>query len=195
MILIELTGSGRDAERADVSSARPAKNRICVSGMMKDPMSNQDQSLRDHLLSLLQGRNAHISFDDFVKDFPVETCGRRIEGLPYTAWQVLEHMRIAQWDILEFCRDAKHVSPKWPKGYWPESNELGNEELWKETVEKFRHDLKQLEDLIANPSIDLFAKIPHSTGQTVLREALLVADHNSYHLGALLVIGRLVKNV
>jgi hypothetical protein len=157
--------------------------------------ADHDQSLRDHLLSLLQGGNAHISFDDFVKGFPVEAGGRKIEGLPYTAWQVLEHMRIAQWDILQFCRDAKHVSPKWPKGYWPEPNELGNEELWKETVEKFRHDLKQLEDLIADPSIDLFAKIPHGSGQTVLREALLVADHNSYHLGALLVIGRLVKNV
>lgn len=158
-------------------------------------MTNHDQSLRDHLLSLLQGRNAHISFDDFVKDFPVQTCGRKIEGLPYTAWQVLEHMRIAQWDILEFCRDAKHVSPKWPKGYWPGPNELGNEELWKETVKKFRRDLKQLEDLVADPSIDLFAKIAHGSGQTVLREALLVADHNSYHLGALLVIGRLVKDV
>ena len=158
-------------------------------------MTDHDQSLRDHLLSLLEGRNAHIAFDDFVKDFPVDACGLKLEGLPYTAWQVLEHMRIAQWDILEFCRDAKHVSPKWPKGYWPESNELGNEELWNETVEKFRHDLKQLEDLVADPSIDLFAKIPHGSGQTVLREALLVADHNSYHLGALLVIGRLVKNV
>lgn len=158
-------------------------------------MNNHDPLLRDHLLSLLQGRNAHISFDDFVRDFPVEVCGQEIEGLPYTAWQVLEHMRIAQWDILEFCRDAKHVSPKWPQGYWPKPNEVGDEELWKETVKKFRHDLKQLEDLVTDPSIDLFAKIPHGSGQTVLREALLVADHNSYHLGALLVIGRLVKNV
>jgi hypothetical protein len=158
-------------------------------------MNNHDQSLRDHLLSLLQGRNAHISFDDFVKDFPVKKCGLKPEGLPYTAWQVVEHMRIAQWDILEFCRDAKHFSPKWPKGYWPKSKELGNEELWNETVEKFRRDLKQFEDLVADPSIDLFAKITHGSGQTVLREALLVADHNSYHLGALLVIGRLVKNV
>ena len=156
--------------------------------------TEHDQLLRDHLLSLLQGRNAHISFDDFVKDFPVRVCGQRIEGLPYTAWQVLEHIRIAQWDILEFCRNAKHVSPKWPKGYWPKPGEPGNEKLWKETVRKFRHDLKQLEDLVADPSIDLFAKIPHGSGQTVLREALLVADHNSYHLGALLVIGRLVKN-
>src|SRR5438094_934360 len=105
-------------------------------------MNENDQSLRDHLLSLLRGANAHISFEDFVADFPVKACGRKIEGLPYTAWQVLEHIRIAQWDILEFCCEAKHISPKWPKGYWPKPDELGNEELWKETVEKIRHDLK-----------------------------------------------------
>src|SRR5713101_7618625 len=104
-------------------------------------------------------------------------------------------MRIAQWDILEFSRNASHKSPKFPKGYWPDPNELGNAELWKNTVERIREDLKQMEDLVADQSIDLFAKIPHGKGQTLLREALLVADHNSYHLGALLVIGRLVKNV
>jgi DinB superfamily len=158
-------------------------------------MNNNDKSLRDHLHSLLQGRNAHIGFDGFVKDFPVKACGQKIEGLPYTAWQVLDHMRIAQWDILEFCRDAKHVSPKWPEGYWPKPDEPGNEELWKESVEKFRHDLKQMEELVADPSNDLFAKIPHGSGQTILREALLVADHNAYHLGALVVMGRLLKNV
>ena len=154
---------------------------------------NNDTSLRDHLLSLLRNGNAHISFEDFVADFPVRTCGRTIEGLPYTPWQVLEHIRIAQCDILEFCRDAEHVSPKWPEGYWPKPDNLGNEELWKETVEKFRRDLKQMEALVANPSTDLFAKIPHGSGQTILREALLVADHNAYHLGTLVVMSRMVK--
>jgi hypothetical protein len=156
-------------------------------------MTDNDQSLRDHVLSLLRDGNAHVSFDDFVADFPVKACGRKIEGLPYTPWQVLEHLRIAQWDILEFCRDAKHVSPKWPKGYWPKPDELGNEELWKGSVKKFRHDLKQMEALVANPSTDLFAKIPHGSGQTILREALLVVDHNAYHLGALAVMARLLK--
>ena len=113
--------------------------------MATDELSaGNDQSLRDHLLSLLRGGNAHISFDDFIAGFPAESCGQRIEGLPYTPWQVLEHMRIAQWDILEFCREAKHVSPKWPEGYWPKPSELGNAELWKETVEKFRADLEQM---------------------------------------------------
>jgi hypothetical protein len=155
--------------------------------------SNNDKALRDQLSALLGGGNAHLSFEDFVKDFPVEKCGRRIEGLPYTAWQVLEHMRIAQWDILEFSRDPNHVSPKWPKGYWPSVDEVGSPALWHETVEKFRHDLQSMQELVADPATDLCAQIPHGTGQTILREALLLADHNSNHLGALIVMSRLVR--
>ena len=151
-----------------------------------------DKELRKHVLSLLGGRNAHIGFEDFIKDFPVDACGQKISGLPYTAWQVLEHMRIAQWDILEFSRDPAHVSPKFPKGYWPDPDEPGNAELWKDTVERFRSDLKQMEKLVADQSVDLFAKIPHGKGQTILREALLIADHNAYHLGALAVMGRIL---
>ena len=153
-------------------------------------MNDNDRSLRDHLLSLLSGGNAHITFDDFVKDFPADKCGDRVDELPYTAWQVLEHMRIAQWDILEFTRDADHVSPKWPEGYWPPQNETGNADAWRGSVAKFQKNLKEMQDLIADPATDLFAKIPHGSGQTVLREALLVADHNSYHLGVLLAISR-----
>ena len=154
--------------------------------------SEHNASLRKHVLSLLRGGNAHISFEDFVADFPVEACGRKISGLPYTAWQVLEHMRIAQWDILEFSRDASHKSPKFPKGYWPDPDEPGNAELWKNTVERFRDDLKQMVELVADQSVDLLAKIPHGKGQTILREALLSADHNAYHLGALLVMSRML---
>jgi hypothetical protein len=160
-------------------------------------MSNKEESensasLRKHVLALLSGRNAHIGFDDFVADFPVDTCSRKIEGLPYTAWQVLEHMRIAQWDILEFSRDASHKSPKFPKGYWPDPDEPGNAGLWEKTVERFREDLKQMEELVDDQSVDLLAKIPHGKGQTLLREALLIADHNAYHLGALLVMSRIL---
>lgn len=162
--------------------------------MATDELSvENEQSLRDHLLSVLRGGDAHINFDDFVAGFPAQRCGQRIEGLPYTAWQVLEHMRIAQWDILEFCRDAHHVSPKWPEGYWPKPDEPGTAELWQETVEKFRGDLKQMEELVSDAATDLFARIPHGTGQTILREALLVADHNAYHLGVLVVMGRIVR--
>ena len=157
------------------------------------PTAEHDKSLRDHLLDNLRGGGAHISFDDFIADFPAESCNQKIKGLPYTPWQVLEHMRIAQWDILEFCRDPKHVSPKFPKGYWPKPDELGSAELWNETAEKFRVDLKQMEALLADSATDLFARIPHGNGQTILREALVLADHNSYHLGALAAIGRIVK--
>src|ERR1044071_8826922 len=153
---------------------------------------SNDKSLRDHLRSLLEGGNAHITFDDFLKDFPADKCGERVAGLPYTAWQVLEHIRIAQWDILEFSRDAKHVSPKWPEGYWPRKEQVGTPELWSQTVAKFRDDLKRMQDLVADPATDLLAKIPHGTGQTILREALLIADHNSYHLGVLLAMSRIL---
>ena len=145
------------------------------------------------MLYLLRGEGAHITFDDLVADFPVERCGERLTGLPYTGWQVLEHMRIAQWDILEFSRNAKHVSPKWPEGYWPDREQLGTAELWQETISRLRADGKEFEALVSDSSVDLFAKIPHGSGQTVLREALLVADHNSYHLGALLVMSRMLK--
>jgi hypothetical protein len=152
-----------------------------------------DNELRQHLISLLRGGGAHISFDDFVADFPADSCGRRFDTLPYTAWQVLEHMRLAQWDILEFSRDADHVSPEFPKGYWPKPDQLGTPELWRETIEKFNHDLTEMTRLVANSETDLYAKIPHGEGQTILREALLVADHNAYHLGALAVMARLLK--
>ena len=152
------------------------------------------QALRDHLLSLLNGGNAHISFEDFVDGFPLAKCSQRIKALPYTAWQVLEHMRIAQRDILEFCRNGNHVSPKWPEGYWPAPDDTGDPTLWRETAVKFRGDLRQMGELVSNPATDLFARIPHGSGQTVLRETLPVADHNSYHLGALVVIGRTLSD-
>ena len=155
--------------------------------------TDRDNSLRDHLVDNLRGRNAHISFDDFVADFPAKRCGEEIEGLPYTAWQVLEHMRIAQWDILEFSRNAKHASPKWPEGYWPKPDDLGDAELSQQTADRFRSDLEEMERLVADPSTDLFAKIAHGNGQTVLREALLLADHNGYHLGVLVAMNRILQ--
>lgn len=152
-------------------------------------------SIRKHVLYLLRGGGAHQSFDDLVGSFPADLCNRRIEGLPYTPWQVLEHMRLAQWDILEFSRDPEHVSPEFPKGYWPKTDELGTPALWQDTVEQFRRDLQQMEALVEDSATDLHAKIPHGDGQTILREALLIADHNAYHLGALAVMARIVKTV
>ena len=106
-------------------------------------MTDNDQSLRDHLLYLLRNGGAHMSFDDFVGEFPAELCAERVPGLPYTCWQVLEHMRLAQWDILEFSRDPNHTSPEFPKGYWPAPENAGTVELWKESAARFSSDLKK----------------------------------------------------
>jgi len=157
--------------------------------------NKSDDSIRKHVRYLLKGGGAHLSFDDFIASFPADLCNRQIEGLPYTPWQVLEHMRIAQWDILEFSRDPNHISPEFPKGYWPKAKELGTTTLWQKTVDEFRNDLQAMEALVEDDAIDLHAKIPHGNGQTILREALLIADHNAYHLGVLAVMSRIVKTV
>ena len=155
---------------------------------------NQDQLLREHLLYLLGGGGAHVDFDSVVEDFPVDKVNHKIEQLPYTAWAVLEHMRIAQLDILEFSRNAEHISPKWPEGYWPQPGDADpGEAQWRKSVEAFRADLAAMKELIADAKTDLFAKIPHGDGQTILREALLVADHNAYHLGVLVTMKRILE--
>ena len=154
---------------------------------------DRDRSLREHLLYLLRGGGAHIKFDEALKDFPPGLFNRKAEGVPYTPWQLLEHMRIAQWDILEFSRSAAHVSPRWPEGYWPEEGVGADEDDWRQSVEGFRADLRAVEALVGDPANDLYAVIPHGTGQTLLREALLVADHNAYHLGALVTLRRALE--
>jgi hypothetical protein len=153
---------------------------------------DQDKSLREHLLYLLRGGGAHLDFESVIKDFPIESINREIAHLPYTAWQLLEHMRIAQSDILEFSRNASHVSPDWPTGYWPEREREADASDWSKSVEAFRKDLAAMESLVSDTSINLFAPLAHGQGQTILREALLVADHNAYHLGALVNIKRIL---
>src|SRR5712691_10388582 len=152
---------------------------------MSDPV-------REQVLALLEGGNAHVSLDKVVKDFPAKLRGVKPSGAPHTAWQLLEHMRIAQWDILEFSRNSKHVSPQFPGGYWPETEKPPNEDAWKKSIASFEKDLKAMQKLIEDPKTDLYARIPHGTGQTVFREALLVADHNAYHLGQLVLLRRLL---
>ena len=127
-----------------------------------------------------------------MADLPAKLRGVKPKGTPYTAWQLVEHMRIAQWDILEFSRDPKHVSPAWPEGYWPKSDAPPTPAAWNNSLRKFRADAKAMEKLVADKTTDLFRKIPHGTGQTVLREALLVADHNAYHIGQLVLLRRLL---
>src|SRR5450759_2847493 len=143
---------------------------------------SESKALREHLLNLLKGVGAHADFDTAIADFPPALRGVKPEGAPHTAWQLLEHMRIAQWDILEFSRDSKHVSPQWPDGYWPKTKAPPNAKDWSKSVRAFLADLESMRKLVAEESTDLFAAIPHGDGQTVLREALLVAAHNSYHI-------------
>jgi hypothetical protein len=153
----------------------------------------KDGALREHLLYLLRGGGAHIEFGEALEGFPEELFNARVEGVPYTPWQLLEHMRIAQWDIVEFTRTAAHVSPEWPDGYWPDKSKEAGADDWRLSVEGFREDLRRMEALVEDESGDLYAVIPHGTGQTLLREALLVADHNAYHLGALVTLRRALE--
>lgn len=152
-----------------------------------------DTALRKHLVDLLEGGNAHVKFDEVIENFPAELRGQKAANLPHSAWMLLEHMRLAQWDILEFSRNRKHKSPAWPKGYWPATDDPPSEAQWKASVKQFRSNLKEMEDLLRNPKTDLFAKIPWGDGQTILREALLVADHNAYHLAQILDVRRLLE--
>ena len=151
-----------------------------------------DSSLRKHLLDLLHGGNAHTTFDDAVNGFPLELAGVRPEGSPHSAWELLDHIRIAQEDILRFSQSDKHVSPPWPKGYWPNSPAPARDSQWQESVDAVRRDLAEFESMLNDPAQDLFRKFPWGDGQTLLREALLIADHNAYHIGQLVLLRRLL---
>jgi hypothetical protein len=151
-----------------------------------------DTDLRKHLLELLDGEHAHASFDDVVADFPAPLRGEIPKGLPHSAWMLLEHMRMAQWDILDFSRNSKYKAMKWPQDYWPKTPAPPGATAWEKSVKSFRDDLDSMKKLVSGPKTDLFAKIPWGEGQTVLREALLIADHNSHHLGQLIDVRRLL---
>src|SRR5260221_11448743 len=153
---------------------------------------DNDKSLREHLVKLLEGGHAHVTFEAAIKGLPPALRGKRPKGAEHSAWEIIEHMRIAQWDILEFSRNAKHVSPEWPAGYWPPTEAPSGKAAWRQSVRAFRADLKAMQKLVADRARDLFAPIPHGAGQTLLREALLLADHNAYHLGQLVVLRRLL---
>jgi hypothetical protein len=146
--------------------------------------------LREQLAALLKGGGAHVAFMDAIEGFPEAKRGSYVQGLPHTGWQLLEHSRIAQWDILEFSRNPSHVSPDFPEGYWPKTPGPPNAEAWDDCVSAFKRDLREMIRLVENPRTDLYAKIPHGYGQNILREALVLADHNSYHLGQLVNLRR-----
>lgn len=153
---------------------------------------SRDRSLRDHLIELLDGGHAHLDFDKAIAGLPALLRGAKAAGVPHTPWRLIEHMRIAQWDILRFSVDPAHVSPEFPDGYWPEGDAPPDYLAWDRTVAAFRADLEAMKALVRDPAVDLLAPIPHGQGQTVLREAMLTADHNAYHLGQLVVVRRLL---
>jgi hypothetical protein len=155
-------------------------------------MSAGERDLRTHLLNLLGGGAAHVTSEAAFKGIPPGLRGRAPEGLPYSPWQLIEHLRITQGDILEFSRDPAHVSPDWPAGYWPEASAPPSDSAWRRSIKAFMDDLEAMKTLVGDPTKDLFARIPWGDGQTLLREALLVADHNAYHLGELVVVRRLL---
>jgi hypothetical protein len=163
-----------------------ARARVSLDGMPDQP------ALRDHLLELLRGGHAHISFDDAVNGFPLDLAGIRPEGSPHSAWELLEHIRIALEDIARFSQSADYQSPPWPKGYWPSSPAPKDAEEWHNCVRLIRENMAVFESLLNDPERDLFRKFPWGEGQTLLREALLIADHNAYHLGQLVLVRRLL---
>ena len=149
-----------------------------------------DKSVREHVLNLLKGGAAHLGFEQAIADLPKELRGAKAKGITHTPWRLLEHLRICQWDILEFSRNPDHVSPEFPGGYWPEGDAPPESDSWDKSAQAFRDDLQAMIDLVANPESDLLEPIPNGDGQTILREALLVADHNAYHLGQLVFLRR-----
>ena len=151
-----------------------------------------NDSLRQHVLELLDGKSAHIDLESALKDFPLDKINDKPGGSPHSAWQLLEHIRIAQWDILDFCRNPNYKEMKWPDDYWPKDE--GTKKTWDLCVKQILDDLQTMREIVSDESTDLFAKIPHGSGQTILREAMLVADHNAYHVGQIVFIKKMLES-
>lgn len=173
----------RRAKKVRQSARRPRKQRA---------VTKNDKALRQHVVKLLDWHDAHVDFDAVLAHWPAELRAAKPTGAPHSAWQLLEHLRIAQWDMLDFCRNPKYKELDFPAGYWPAGDTPPTDDVWKKSLRAFRTDLAALQKLVADPATDLLAPIPHGQGQTILREALLVADHNAYHLGQLLLLRRLL---
>jgi len=152
-----------------------------------------DNSLREHMLYLLNGDGAYLEFDQVIQDFPAAARGQRPQGSPHSPWEVLEHLRIAQRDVLESINNPSHTSPDFPTGYWPSSANPPNKESWEQSAAAYRADLKTLTEMVTDSSRDLLAPLPNGDGQTTLRKVFMAVDHNSYHLGQLLLLRQLLQ--
>ena len=149
---------------------------------------DREKVIRNELLAVLKDHNAHLSAEQVLSDFPIEHINTQLPHVDYTPWQLLEHMRLAQCDIIEFVRNSDHVSPKWPEGYWPSKEVDATKKMWEKSVKDFFTDLRSAEEMVKNPGIDLYAPLPHAPKYTIFREILLIADHNAYHLGQLVLL-------
>lgn len=158
--------------------------------IMTDQTLTDESSLREHLVKLLEWGDAHVDFNHSIDGIPSGLQGVRPEGLPYSAWELLEHLRLTQSDILNFCRNPNYQAPKWPDQYWPQSTMPPRAESWQESVDSYLADRLEMQKLAADASLNLLAKIPHGEGQTLLREVLLLSDHNAYHVGEIIAVRR-----
>ncbi len=161
---------------------------LCYNENMKE-----DKHIRETLLSFLQGGNAYMPFSEIVSDFPEEQMNVLFPNGTYTPWALLEHIRITQWDILDFIKNPNYQEMSWPNDYWPKSKNKATKKDWEKTVSQYKEDLAELEKIVKNPKTDLYAKIPKGTGQTIFREILLVCDHNAYHLGEFAIMRQVLK--
>ena len=149
------------------------------------------KTIRQHLLELLDGRSAHIGLETALKAFPINAIHTRLDGSPHTAWELAEHIRLAQCDILSYCRDAKYEEKAFPDGYW--NLEAGTANDWQASAEQISADLNTLREIVADESVDLLAPLPNGPEHTLLREILVLADHNAYHLGQIMLIRRMIE--
>lgn len=159
---------------------------------MKSRRVNEEKALRDYLAWLIREGGAHVPFERAVARMPARVRGKTPSGLPYSPWMLLEHLRICQWDILDFSRNPGYRQMKWPEAYWPRNEAPPSAAAWTRSIAAFKRDRRAMERLVSNPKTDLYASIPWGQEQTILREALLVADHNAYHIGQLIVVRRLL---
>jgi hypothetical protein len=153
-------------------------------------MDNNHKTLISELSKLLSGGTAHASFHDAIKGLNPKLRGVKPDNMPYSIWQLVEHIRIAQWDMLQFSKDANHKSPKWPDDYWPKENEPEDDDAWKGSLTQIDNDLDEFIELLEHSNI--YQSLEHGDGQTILREALQMADHNSYHIGEVIAIRRIL---
>lgn len=154
---------------------------------------NTDKLLREAITNYLENPHTHKTLEEIVKDFPEKLINTVPDGVPYSFWQMLEHIRVSQFDMVDFIQNPNYKEMKWPEDYWPGKNEMATKQIWDNAVKQYSEDLKTLQKIVNDPESDLFAPIKHGNGQTIFREILQIIDHASYHIGEFVVMARIAK--